>query len=57
MIDANQLAAQKGGKIAGDARKTLEQETGKKISVRSNYLSLERQKNNQVFDGKQTQDT
>ncbi len=31
-------AAQKGGKIAGDARKKLEIESGKKVSTRVNYL-------------------
>lgn len=31
-------AAQKGGKIAGDARKKLEIESGKKVSTKDNYL-------------------
>ena len=35
----NKIAAQKGGKIAGDARKKLEIESGKKVSSRQNYLS------------------
>ena len=35
----NKKAAQKGGKIAGDARKKLEIESGKKISTKQNYLS------------------
>ncbi len=34
----NKTAAQKGGKIAGDARKNLELESGKKISTKANYL-------------------
>jgi len=34
----NKSVAQKGGKIAGDARKKLEQETGKRVSTRKNYL-------------------
>lgn len=36
----NKKASQKGGKIAGDARKKLEKETGKKISNRKNFLPL-----------------
>lgn len=36
----NEKAAKKGGKIAGDARKNLEIETGKKVSTRKNYLEL-----------------
>ncbi len=35
---ANQIAAQKGGKIAGDARRKLELESGNKISTQQNYL-------------------
>jgi hypothetical protein len=34
----NKTAAQKGGKVAGDARKQLEQETQKRVSVRENYM-------------------
>jgi DNA-damage-inducible protein D len=34
----NREAAVKGGKIAGDARKKLEIQTGKKVSTRKNYL-------------------
>ena len=34
----NKKAAQKGGKIAGDARKKLEIESGKKVSSKDNYL-------------------
>ncbi len=37
-FDRNKLAAQKGGKIAGDARKDLEIESGKKVVSRENYL-------------------
>ena len=32
------LAWRKGGKIAGDARKKLEIESGKKVSSKENYL-------------------
>lgn len=35
----NKEVAQKGGKIAGDARKKLEIESGKKVSTEGNYLS------------------
>ena len=34
----NRIAAKKGGKIAGDARKKLEVESGKKVSSSKNYL-------------------
>jgi len=37
-FDENKTATKKGGKIAGDARVNLEQESGKKVSTRSNYL-------------------
>jgi DNA-damage-inducible protein D len=36
----NKVVAKKGGKIAGDARKKLEKQTGKKVSTRKNYLNL-----------------
>ena len=34
----NKVASQKGGKIAGDARKKLEIESGQKVSTKENYL-------------------
>jgi len=34
----NKKAAQKGGKIAGDARRSLELETGRKVSSPDNYI-------------------
>ena len=34
----NKQAAQRGGKIAGSARKNLELESGKKVSTKKNYL-------------------
>ncbi len=37
-FDQSKVAAQKGGKIAGDARKKLEIESGKKVSSKDNYL-------------------
>ena len=37
-FDTNKVAAVKGGTIAGNARKNLEKETGKKVSTTENYL-------------------
>jgi len=34
----NKLVSRRGGKIAGDARKQLEQETGRKVVSETNYL-------------------
>ena len=34
----NKIAAKKGGTIAGNARKDLEKESGKKVISKSNYL-------------------
>lgn len=36
----NKSAARRGGKIAGDARENLEKQTGRKISVKDNFLGL-----------------
>ena len=38
-FDQNKKAAKSGGKIAGDARKQLEIESGKKVITKDNYLS------------------
>ena len=38
----NKIAAHKGGKIAGDARKKLEIESGEKVVSKNNFLSLPR---------------
>jgi len=35
----NKIAAQKGGKIAGDARKKLELESGNQVITKNNYLT------------------
>jgi DNA-damage-inducible protein D len=40
----NQIAAKKGGKIAGDARKQLEIESGKKVVTGENYLAQKQAK-------------
>jgi DNA-damage-inducible protein D len=34
----NKVAAHKGGKVAGNARKELEKESGEKVSTKNNYL-------------------
>lgn len=38
-FNQNKTAAKKGGKIASDARKKLEIESGKKVSTKENYLN------------------
>src|SRR3990172_3720392 len=40
----NKVAAHKGGKIAGDARKKLEKESGKKVVSKENYLATPQKK-------------
>jgi len=44
----NKQAAKKGGKIAGDARKKLEKETGKKVSKTQNFLPAPKQTTKQL---------
>ena len=39
-FDQNKIAANKGGKIAGDARDKLEEETGQPVVSHENYLEL-----------------
>jgi len=41
-FDENKVAAQKGRKIAGDARKKLEVESGRKVISKKNYLAGEK---------------
>ena len=36
----NKKASQEGGKIAGDARRALEEKSGQKVSTRQNYLKI-----------------
>jgi hypothetical protein len=43
-FNENELAAKKGGRIAGDARKKLEFETGKGVVSRRNYLGRKKDK-------------
>ncbi len=40
----NKTAAQKGGRISGEARTKLESESGKKVTTKKNYLSNKQQK-------------
>ncbi len=37
----NRDAAQRGGKIAGDARRNLEAQTGRRVATGANYKHLE----------------
>ena len=39
-FDENKEAAQKGGDVAGKARKDLEAKSGKKVSTKENNLNL-----------------
>lgn len=39
-FDENRVAAKNGGKIAGDARQKLEDETGRKVVTSKNYLDM-----------------
>ncbi|MDD3159762.1 MAG: Bro-N domain-containing protein [Candidatus ainarchaeum sp.] len=49
-FDENKIAANKGGKIAGDARKNLEIETGRKVTTGENYLTeLEKEKRKKMI--------
>jgi methylphosphotriester-DNA--protein-cysteine methyltransferase len=43
-FEKNKEVARKGGKIAGDARKKLEVESGKKVSTKNNYLQIPQDK-------------
>jgi hypothetical protein len=46
----NKVAAKKGGKVAGDARKKLEIETGEKVVSPKNYLSNNDKEIKQIID-------
>ena len=39
-FDENKVAAKTGGRIAGDARRQLEQESGKPVISEENYLGV-----------------
>lgn len=42
-FDQNKQVSKRGGKIAGDARKKLEKETGRKVVTESSYLSKKKE--------------
>ncbi len=43
-LKANKIPAIKGGKIAKDARKALEEKTGKNVVTKGNYLPPKKSK-------------
>jgi len=43
-LTENKKTAKRGGGVSGLARRKMEQETGKKIVSKNNYLSLTRRK-------------
>ena len=47
-FEENKTAAKKGGKIAGDARKKLEQETGRRVVSQTNYKHLAQSKKKEI---------
>lgn len=48
----NKNAAQRGGKIAGDARKSLEEQTGRSVSTKDNYKHLTEGKKRKTLKSK-----
>ena len=40
LLDKNKSAAKTGGRIAGDARAQLEQESGKSVVTKQNFLEM-----------------
>lgn len=52
----NQVAARKGGRIAGNARRELEAETGKPVVSETNYLDQPQAKQEQLSSKKETDD-
>jgi len=47
----NRTAARKGGVVAGDARKNLERESGRKVSSPRNYLDISEKEARKELDG------
>ncbi len=43
-LPENKVAAQKGGSVAGKARKDLEKKSGKKVSTKENYLPRKKER-------------
>jgi DNA-damage-inducible protein D len=55
-FDENQVAARKGGRIAGNARRELEAETGKPVVSRTNYLERPQAEQEQLSGGGESDD-
>jgi len=53
-FDENQQAAQKGGKVAGDARQNFEETTGKPVLTSRNYLEHPEAQQMLVDDNEET---
>jgi len=49
-FDENKTAAQKGGTIAGDARKNLEKETGRRVSTKQNFLTTPESSSHNILE-------
>lgn len=47
-MSENRDAAHRGGKIAGDARRNLEEQTGRRVSTSDNYKALTEKKNKRL---------
>jgi hypothetical protein len=47
----NKKAAKEGGKVAGNARKELEEKSGTKVSTRDNYKELPESKIKKIDSG------
>ena len=47
-MNENRDAAHRGGKIAGDARRNLEEQTGRRVSTSENYKALTEKKNKRL---------
>ena len=47
-MNENRDAARRGGRIAGDARRNLEEQTGRRVSTSENYKALTEKKNKQL---------
>ena len=56
-FDENKHAAKVGGKIAGNARKELEEKTGNKVISRKNYLNLKTKPLSQALENKDRLET
>ena len=56
-FNENKSAAQRGGKIAGDARRNLEAQTGRRVSTQDNYKHLTEGKKRKSLKPKKSDDT